>query len=137
MTGFVLDASVTCAWVFADEATPPIDQLLDQTIAGGVIVPPLWRSEVLNTLIQASRRDRITVTQINNLWNQLERLPITETTHRPEAAIIVNLSLKHNLTAYDACYLELALWQHLPLATLDQALITAATATGTPLLGQG
>jgi predicted nucleic acid-binding protein len=34
------------------------------------------------------------------------------------------------LSAYDAAYLELALRRNLPLATLDDALLKAMTATG-------
>jgi len=35
---------------------------------------------------------------------------------------------------YDAAYLELSVREHLPLATLDQALAKAAKATGVELL---
>ena len=38
------------------------------------------------------------------------------------------------LTAYDACYLELAARRHLPLATLDRQLARAAVAMGVDLL---
>jgi predicted nucleic acid-binding protein len=39
------------------------------------------------------------------------------------------------LTIYDAAYLELALREGLPLATLDEALVAAARAEGVPLVG--
>ena len=39
----------------------------------------------------------------------------------------------HQLSAYDAAYLELALRQSLPLATLDASLKRAAEAAGVPL----
>jgi predicted nucleic acid-binding protein len=39
------------------------------------------------------------------------------------------------LTVYDAAYLELALREALPLATLDEALAAAARAEGVPLVG--
>jgi len=44
------------------------------------------------------------------------------------------LAQTHKLTAYDAAYLELARRFQLPLATLDQELITAAQATGVRLI---
>jgi predicted nucleic acid-binding protein len=39
------------------------------------------------------------------------------------------------LTVYDAAYLELALREALPLATLDAVLADAARAEGVPLVG--
>jgi hypothetical protein len=45
------------------------------------------------------------------------------------------LARKHRLTVYDAGYLELALRQDLPLATLDADLIDAARAEAVPLIG--
>jgi predicted nucleic acid-binding protein len=42
----------------------------------------------------------------------------------------VNLARSHNLSAYDACYLELALRLGLPLATLDTKLKATATTAG-------
>ena len=40
----------------------------------------------------------------------------------------------HNLSAYDAAYLELAIRRGLPLATIDRKLRTAAEAVGVALL---
>jgi predicted nucleic acid-binding protein len=40
------------------------------------------------------------------------------------------LSLRHNLSSYDAAYLDLALRLQLPIATRDQDLIEAAWAAG-------
>jgi len=45
------------------------------------------------------------------------------------------LSTEHDLTAYDAAYLELALRRHSPLASCDLALIEAGRKTGLEVLG--
>jgi len=42
--------------------------------------------------------------------------------------------VEHNLTGYDASYLELALRKELPLASLDGDLNRAAEAAGVPLV---
>ena len=47
----------------------------------------------------------------------------------------LNLADHLHLTVYEASYLELARRRMLPLATLDQELRTAATATGVTVLG--
>ena len=43
------------------------------------------------------------------------------------------LAAEHRLSAYDACYLELALRRRLPLATRDGALLEAMRRCGVPL----
>ena len=132
---FVLDASVACAWVFVDESTPALDALLDRAAAEETVVPPLWRSEVVNTLVQASRRGRISQAQILQYWSYLEGL-VRESSYAPPVAQIVDLCEKYGLTAYDACYLALALWLDVPLATLDAQLSEAAHQEGLTVLGR-
>ena len=47
----------------------------------------------------------------------------------------LTLARRHRLTAYDAAYLELALGEASPLATLDEALASAARAEGLSVIG--
>ena len=135
MTAFVLDASVTCAWFFADEMTPTLDALLQRATETETYVPALWRCEVLNTFVQASRRGLITDEQVVQFWSQLEGLMIRTPAYEPPANEIVAICAQYQLTAYDACYLALARWLKLPLATLDDALAKAAKSEGIVVLG--
>ena len=48
----------------------------------------------------------------------------------PNPAQILDLALRHDLTAYGAMYLDLALRRALPVATRDLALADAARAAG-------
>jgi predicted nucleic acid-binding protein len=48
---------------------------------------------------------------------------------------ILEIAAAHELTVYDAAYLELSLRAALPLATLDDALQRAAGTIGVVLLG--
>ncbi|WP_108724312.1 PIN domain-containing protein [Phyllobacterium zundukense] len=48
---------------------------------------------------------------------------------------ILSIALKHNLSAYDAAYLALAIDQSLPLATNDRKLAAAARAEAVKILG--
>ncbi|MBW9066117.1 PIN domain-containing protein [Rhizobium herbae] len=43
-------------------------------------------------------------------------------------ALVVSLARKHQLSAYDAAYLALAITEGIPLATLDKKLQQAAVA---------
>jgi predicted nucleic acid-binding protein len=129
---FVLDVSVTFAWCFADEATPAAWELLERLTQEEAQVPALWLWEVGNVLIQAERRRRITPAASSEFLRLLETLPIR--LEPPASGQVwhdtLNLARSHQLTAYDAAYLELAMRQGLAIASRDQALIRAAQAVG-------
>jgi predicted nucleic acid-binding protein len=55
--------------------------------------------------------------------------------HEPEEATVLKLARIYALTVYDASYLELALREAIPVATLDAKLAAAATAEGASLIG--
>lgn len=136
MTGFVLDASVTMAWCFEDEATPEAWALLDRLAAEGAIVPGLWALEVGNILTQAERRNRTTAARVRQFVEQLDTLPIRvddETASRALGEILA-LARAEKLTTYDAAYLELAMRRGLPLATRDNGLHGSANRNGVELL---
>ena len=133
---FVLDVSLACAWCFADEATPESWALLDRLQQEAAAVPALWLWEVGNVLVQAERRQRITAAASREFLSLLETLPIEP---EPPAVGVVwhdtlALARSHQLTAYDAAYLELAMRRGLAIATRDQALLRAAAVVGVPQL---
>ena len=72
----VIDASVTMAWCFDDEATPLTDGLLDRLRDQEAFVPALWQLEVANVLLIAERRGRITEAQATRFLDLLMQLPI-------------------------------------------------------------
>jgi len=53
----------------------------------------------------------------------------------PGEYAVLTLARRHRLTVYDAAYLELALGEASPLATLDEALASAACAEGLSVIG--
>ncbi len=129
---FVLDCSMTMAWVFSDEASETTDRLRDSLVQGGAFVPALWPVEVGNVLLMATRRGRITRDDWQRIREDLLALPISidpVSTDRIWGAVM-ELADAHRISAYDAVYLELALRLRLPLATLDSALAAAAQHTG-------
>ncbi len=54
----------------------------------------------------------------------------------PDEAAVLALARRHRLTVYDAAYLELAIREGSPLATLDTALMRAARGESVPLIGE-
>jgi predicted nucleic acid-binding protein len=134
---FVLDCSVTMAWFFAGEATSATDTILDNLNRGGrAVVAQHWRLEVGNTLLMGERRKRCTAADAAHFLGILGALPIDTDPETGANATSATLSLAraHALTVYDAAYLELAMRTHLPLATLDLELRSAAKRVGVKCL---
>lgn len=137
MGAFVLDCSATLPWVFADEASPAADALLDQLVQGErAWVPALWHLELGNVLLGAKRRNRIDQAGIEAFLSRLAAYDIAVDDQTMERAWqkTLDLALQHGLSTYDASYLELALRRGLSLATLDRQLAIAARASGVPVL---
>jgi predicted nucleic acid-binding protein len=134
----VLDSSVTLAWVYSDETTDAVVEVFDLLRQGGAWVPVLWRLEVANALQMGIRRKRHDEEFRDATLADLSRLPIhidAETDQQAWGATL-DLAALHNLTLYDATYLELAVRRNLPLATLDAELREAAKAQHVKLLGK-
>jgi predicted nucleic acid-binding protein len=96
-----------------------------------------FAGEAANAFQSGIRRLRIDTAYRDASLADLARLPITIDTNA-DAQVwtsVLQLSDRHGLTIYDACYLELAQRLNLPLATLDQALRVAAVGLGLPVLG--
>jgi len=133
----VLDASVAVAWCFEDESTRLAESVLDLLSAGTeTFVPPIWPLEVANALLVAERRKRITTAQVTALLQRISKLP-TVVEPMPLAHAfeqVLAIARQHDLTEYDASYIELALREGLPLATLDAKLRRAARSAGIALV---
>lgn len=133
-TGWVIDASVTMPWFFADEATPFTESLLDDLGAQELWAPTLWVLECTNVLQSAQRRRRIDAQRRAEIAAELSALPVRLDSATPDFVGLDRLAASHGLSAYDAAYLELALRRSLVLVSLDARLLAAARALGHPVL---
>ncbi len=129
---FVLDCSVTMAWLFSDEATEATDRLRESLVETRAFVPSLWPVEVGNVLLVATRRSRIHASEWPQIRASLSALPIEVDPVSMSRTWGASLELAHahSLSVYDAMYLELAVRLRLPLVTLDRALRKAGRAAG-------
>lgn len=132
MDRLVIDASVALAWAFEDEPSPVADAVFNFLDAGVALVPALFWIEVANGTLMAERRGRLTDTHTADFTATLENLPIQEEPMNGNRVLreVRLLAESNRLTVYDALYLNLAMRERLPLATLDDALIRAAASTG-------
>jgi predicted nucleic acid-binding protein len=133
----VLECSIALTWIYADETTEPVRQVFDTVSEGGAWVPGLWRLEVANVLEMGVRRKRHDAAFRDSTLADLAQLPIQVDTETDRQAWDATLRLaeRHQLTLYDAAYLELALRRNLPLASLDEDLRRAARAEKVKVLG--
>ena len=135
MGRFVVDNSVVVAWGL-DEGSGYADGIMDRLAQGEGLVPDVWPLEFANVLLVAQRRGRITEAEGARFRELVLALPITVV--RDTAAHIMTETLRiarqHGLSVYDASYLDLALREGAPLATLDGTLRSACQDCSVDLL---
>ena len=138
MTRFVLDASVTLAWLI-DRSIPPYAARIKQLLLSGdrAIVPPLWRLEIANAFLVAERRGMLTPSDTMQILQAFEAgvaRSIEDSLQALPMRGVMATARQFQLTAYDAEYLDTARIQQLPLATLDRQLEKAALQCGVQVL---
>ena len=125
----VIDASVAVTWVYDDESDARADAALREVIESVGLVPQHWHLEVRNALLIGERRGRITPDEVRERLSGLDELSLRTDTE-PDLREALALARSHNLSFYDAIYLELAQRRQAALATLDSRLSRAALAEG-------
>lgn len=132
---FVVDNSVSMRWFFGDGkpqelayATEALDAMRD----GSALVPVTWGLEVANVIARAEAKGLVTEARSETFLGMLEEVDIEvdEATFSRALSDTLQLARRYRLSAYDASYLELALREGIPLATLDEDLQKAAKKAG-------
>ena len=133
---FVIDNSVVMSWCFKNETNSYSDKVLDLLAESTAYVPHIWTLEVLNVLLVAERKKRLSEADSTRFLTLLSQLPISIQQDAPEKVMneIIALARSTNLSSYDAAYLDLAMRKGVPLATLDQKLKRAAKKMNVPIL---
>ena len=102
----------------------------------GAIVPAIWHLEIANALAVSERRGILTADDVALSLVQIEHL-LTQDIESDNTFISAKQALtvarSFQLSAYDGVYLQTALNEGLPLATLDRALRSAAEKSGVKL----
>jgi predicted nucleic acid-binding protein len=127
---FVIDNSVVSGWLLQNQATAYSDAVATLLQTRRAVAPPLLRLEYTNVLRTACKRQRLSAEQAYEMLAMLSSLPIDLDPTASTGAQLLDLALRHDLTAYDATYLDVALRRGAPIATQDAALANAARAAG-------
>ena len=134
--GFVADASVAIGWVHPAQATKETSAMLDAIADGATLeVPALWSLEVANALVVLVRRRKLSEAERQEGLGWLRGLRL-RVDHEMSALAFTRLSelaAAHQLSVYDAAYLELAMRRRLVLGCKDGPLRTAARHVGLSL----
>jgi predicted nucleic acid-binding protein len=135
---FVADASVAIGWVHPAQATSHTTAMLDAIDDGATLeVPALWPLEVANALVVLERRRKLTRDERLAGLGWLRSLPLRIDNEMALLAFsrLSDLASAHQLSVYDAAYLELAQRRRLPLGCKDGPLRKAARRAGVDLWG--
>ena len=136
---FVLDTSVSAAWVLDKQSTPykrAVLVALDRQIA---LVPVLWHNEMSSILCKFVKQNdgdmaalEIHLANLDVLSIQTDEWLTTRAQRQKAGAMrpLTQSALVHGLTSYDAQYLNLALRTGLPLASCDEQLCASAKRVG-------
>lgn len=133
MATLVINASVASAWCFPDERTVYTHAVF-LAVSSSVepVAPHLWGYEIRNSVLIALRRGRISKADAQEFLAAMNELNVHLREPRSYDELF-KLANQYGLTVYDAAYLDLAVRESLPIASLDKQLNEAARNAGVPI----
>ncbi len=136
MRALIVDASVAVGWVHPAQATTQTAAMLDAIAEGATLeVPALWPLEVANALTVLVRRRKLREDerQTGLGWLRGLRLRVDHEMASLAFTRLSELATAHQLSVYDAAYLELAQRRKIVLGCKDGPLRKAAKQSGVSL----
>jgi predicted nucleic acid-binding protein len=132
LPGAVVDTSFVIAVLVDEEHTAFARAAFATLVSEGMTAPGLLAWEIASVLQKKVRQKRISPAERAALVEGLEDIAIDLRTAPglAELGLLLELSDRHGLTAYDAAYLLLAMEEGAALASLDDDLVAAARAEG-------
>ena len=99
-------------------------------------MPAIWPLEIANAVLAAERKRRLETADGVRFLDLLQSLFVEVDAFTAAKALgeTLRIAREGNLSSYDAAYLELAMREGLPLATLDEALRRAAQRAGVKIV---
>jgi len=132
----VVDNSVVLSWVFEDEHNKKSKKILKDISIRQAYVPSLWSYELANALFIAERKGRIKEADSRVFIDSLKNLPISieKNTYENITKDILSISREHQITVYDASYVELAMRKNLGIFSFDKLLNKVCQKVGVKVL---
>ena len=126
----VIDASIAIAWGVRDR--PGVlyaDTAIGRRGLESILVPDLFWHEIRSVLLVGEHRGRIDAGTTEDHLKDLRGLSLQTDSDQDDGQIAA-LARYHNISGYDAAYLETAKRRGAKLATLDRKLAAAAAGEG-------
>ena len=131
MNHFILDCSVYMSWCLNEGTIKASSKILNSITKYGIMAPGLWVYEVTNTLAVSVRKNKLTVSDVHGLMNDIQLLPIEFDKPTTEnMSNIFHIANEYKLSAYDAAYIELALRANIPIASFDKEIVKVSGQLG-------
>ena len=128
----VVDASVGIKLFLAEELSDRADALFAHLAAdppGKFSVPDLFYIECANVLWKHTRRSGYPTEKARKALTDLGKLALKRYPAAGLAAQALDIAVDKSITAYDACYVALALTLSVPFVTADEKLARALSGT--------
>jgi len=119
----VVDCSFFMGWLLPDE-----EEISFDPSSFSIHVPSIFLLELLSTLRKSLKKERITKQKHDEFIEYCRGLPFNVdhfSSTQESLNTISRLSEEHDLTSYDASYLELALRLKAPIGTFDKKILEA------------
>jgi predicted nucleic acid-binding protein len=127
VTRIVADACIIGNILLEDEQSGHTESLLDFVSTAELVEPAHWPIESCGLLLKAARRRRLSATHRDNALSQAQGLiALADIETGTRMGAVIELALQHQISIYDAAYLELAIRTALPLLTTDKGLRSAS-----------
>ena len=127
---FVADNSVIIAWFVPSQANALTREAWRLARKEQVHVPAMWQPEFVAVLRGLEKRGLLAQHQVDSAISRVERLGLEVHGAFSALAPLADLARHHAVTAYDACYLQLAVSMGAKFYTRDAKLRQAARAAG-------
>ena len=129
----VVDSSYALALLMPDVSRPAS---VAQVMQDRLLAPFIWPVEIANAMRNAVRRNRLLEDEVSGWCAGVGEFDVEVVGPWHNAAQrYFEVAQAHQLTPYDAMYLDLALQRRCALATRDGALTQAARRVGVPVHG--
>lgn len=131
MSAYVVDASVLIQYAITQEYTPEVRVLIARMYQGDrLYLPEFCLLECTNVIWKAVRFNGLATSIASQIITELQRLPLQI---EPVISLLpsaLEIGLTYQLAVYDSLYIALAEQLDLPLISLDERQVRAATAKG-------
>lgn len=132
----VIDASITIAALSPDEQSDDTERYLNTIAVTDAVVPAIWALEIMHVIRRKVTRGLLSAELAAEALAAAQLLNVRVSTTSAAVAFsdVGRLVRIHDLTPYDASYLDCAIRLERPLATLDRRMRAAALVEGITIL---